>query len=144
MRKKPELIRRNEALVKTQARFAGKPFRLGENDCVKLARFHLRMMGHRKLPSTGHYSTAAGAVRALRKTGHSTLAALMDALLEPIAPAMALAGDLVMPPSDPEAEAAEIGTVMVMVGAGKYLGWHPEHDRLAVMSLLAIEKAWRA
>lgn len=140
--KKPQLVRRNEALAKTKARFAGKAFKLGENDCVKLARFHLRMMGH-KPPSTGHYSTPVSAARALKRTGHETLKELLDSLLEPIPPAAALPGDLLMPPSDPEAEAHEIGTVMVSVGSSKALGWHPEHASLAVMDLLTVERAWR-
>ena len=125
------------------AKFGGKPFKLGTNDCVKLTRFHLAALGH-KLPSTGRYTTAVQAAAALKKQGVRNLEQLLDKHLERIPPAMMLPGDLAMPPSDPDAPAAKIGTVMVAITPRKFLGWHPDHESLAVMELLQIDAAWRA
>lgn len=139
---KPELLRRNEALQKTQARFGGKVFKLGSNDCVKLVRFHLKAMGH-KLPSTGHYSTAKEAAQQLRKQGAKNLEQLLDKFLKRIPPAAMLPGDIAHLKADPEAPASELGTIAVSLGR-KLLGWHPDQDELAVLEPLQIEGAWRA
>lgn len=144
MKKKPELVRRQQALERTMQRFGGKPFKMGENDCVKLARFHLKAMGHRTLPSTGHYSTAAGAAAQLKKQGVRNLVQLLDKHLDRISPASMLPGDLAMPPSDPEAPAAKLGTILVMASGRKFIGWHPDHEALAVMDVHQIDAAWRA
>lgn len=142
-RKLKPLIRRQRALEKVMKRFGGRPFELGANDCVKLAHFHLKALGH-KLPSTGHYKTAAQAAAALKKQGAKNLEQLLDKHLERIPPAMMLPGDLAMPPSDPEAPASKFGTVMVAITPRKFLGWHPDHESLAVMELTQIDAAWRA
>jgi hypothetical protein len=142
-RKLKTLVKRQRALQKVMAKFGGKPFKLGTNDCVKLTRFHLGALGH-KLPSTGRYTTAVQAAAALKKQGVKNLEQLLDKYLERIPPAMMLPGDLAMPPSDPDAPAAKIGTVMVAVTPRKFLGWHPDHESLAVMELTVINAAWRA
>jgi hypothetical protein len=141
---KMNLAKRAAILERTMERFAGKAFKLGENDCVKLARFHLKAMGHKQLPSTGHYSTGLGAKRQLRKTGHENLESLFDALLTPIAPARAVIGDLVLFASEPDSPGADIGTVGISSGVGgKVLGWHPDEDLLVVMDISEIQTAWR-
>lgn len=140
---KPELVRRNEALVKTQARFMGKEFRLGSNDCVKLARFHLRALGRRDLPSTGHYKTVNEAAAQLKKQGARNLEQLLDKFLEPIPPAMMLPGDIALLKSDPDASGHELGTIAISLGR-KLLGYHGDSHMLVVMEPLQIEKAWRA
>lgn len=138
------LAKRQQVLERTMARFAGRPFKLGVNDCVKLAKFHLKAMGHKKLPSTGTYSTGLGAKRQLKKTGHDNLRSLFDALLEPIAPARVLIGDLLLIKSEPDSPGADIGTVVVSTGiGGKAIGWHPDTELLAVLDLSEIERAWR-
>jgi hypothetical protein len=142
-RKLPTLEKRRRAVEATKERFAGRSFVLGAADCVKLARFHLTQMGH-KLPSTGHYSNEIGAVKALKKQGAKNLAELLDKHLERIAPAAMLLGDLAMPPSDPEAEANTLGTIVIKVAPTKYLGWHPEHELPVIMDLYQIDAAWRA
>jgi hypothetical protein len=55
-----------------------------------------------------------------------------------------LLGDLAMPPSDPEAEANTLGTIVIKVAPTKYLGWHPEHELPVIMDLYQIDAAWRA
>lgn len=141
---KPDLLRRQEALVKTQLRFAGKAFDLGTADCVQLGRYHLRAMGHRKVPATGTYKTPLGARKALKKAGADNLAGLLDKLLPRIAPAAMLPGDLALVMAEPNEEAADIGTLVIYVGGRKYLGWHPDKAELAVMEISAVEAAWRA
>jgi hypothetical protein len=142
-RKLKTLIKRQRALDKVMKKFGGKPFELGTNDCVQLTRFHLKALGH-KLPPTGKYATAAQAAAQLKKQGAKNLEQLLDKHLERIPPARMLPGDLAMPPSDPDAPAAKIGTVMVAITPRKFLGWHPDHETLAVMELLQIDAAWRA
>jgi len=139
----PDLIRRQRAVEKTQARFAGKVFELGSNDCVKLARAHLKAMGH-ELPSTGHYSTAMEARAALKKQGVKNLEHLLDRFLTRIPPAMMLLGDVALLKSEPEeASASEFGTLVINAGS-KFIGWHPDKADLAVMDVLLIDAAWRA
>lgn len=142
-RKRPELIRRSKAVEKTLSRFGGKAFALGSNDCVKLVRFHLTQLGH-KLPSTGHYKTATEAAKNLRKHGVKNIEQLWDKYLERIPPASMLLGDIAMPPSDPDAPASKLGTVLIKVAPAKFLGWHPNHEMLAVMEITQIDAAWRA
>lgn len=125
------------------ARFGAKPFALGSNDCAKLAKYHLREMGHRTIPSTGNYTTELGAARRIKQLGVKDLGQLLDKHLKPIAPAAMLPGDIAMMRSDPEAPANDIGTLVICLGR-KVLGWHPDHEPLAVMEPLEIEKAWRA
>jgi nucleoside-diphosphate-sugar epimerase len=150
---KPDLIRRNDALRKTQERFAGKEFKLGENDCVKLVRFHLKAMGsknlkpgHKVLATTGHYKTAAQAAAALKKQGAKNLEELLDIYLERIPPAAMLPGDIALLKSEPDAPASELGTIAISLGR-KLLGWHPDHPILAVIEPIVEEPAmvaWRA
>jgi hypothetical protein len=140
----PPLIRRSKAIDKLMLRFGGKPFKLGSSDCVKLARFHLVNMGH-KLPSTGHYHTAQEAAAQLKKQGVRNIEELLDKFLERIPPASMLPGDVAMPPSDPDAPASKLGTILVRVAGGeKFLGWHPDTEFLAVMDVSQIDVAWRA
>lgn len=140
---KPQLVRRAEALEKTQARFRGKAFKLGSNDCVKLVRFHLKALGH-KLPSTGHYSTPKEAVKQLKKQGAKNLEQLLDKFLTRIPPASMLPGDIALMKSEPEKGTAyELGTIAISVGR-KLLGYHGDAETLVVMEPLQIEAAWRA
>lgn len=150
-----DLVRRQKALEATRAKFRGKPFDLGRFDCIKVARFHLDAMGHSGLPPTGTYSTPLGARRALGKaiervTGKRarkpTLAQLADALLERIAPAAMLPGDIALIEEDPEGGVGLGGTIVVSVGR-KWLNWHPDAEGFAVIDP-NVERpflaAWRA
>lgn len=125
-----DLVRRQLALQKTIARFGGKAFKLGSADCAQLARFHLKAMGHRKLPATGKYATPAGAARALRRHGVQSFEGLMDALLPRIAPAAMLPGDVALVPEDPDKASGLGGTLVVFLGR-KWLSWHPDLPQLA-------------
>lgn len=143
MGKRPDMIRRQKAVEKTMHRFGSKAFDIGSADCIKMARFHLKEMGH-KLPSTGHYKTVAQAVGQLKKQGARNVAELLDKFLDRIPPAAMTLGDLAMPPSEPDAPASKLGTVIIMASGQKFIGWHPDVDQLAVMSVSQIDVAWRA
>lgn len=146
MKKLPDLVRRNRAIVAVQAKFAGKNFELGKADCIQLVRFHLVKMGHAKLPSAKGYSSPAGVKKALKKLGAANLEQLFDKLLTRIPPAMMLPGDIALVPAEEDAPAWRAGTVVISVGR-KFLGWHPDHPLLAVVEP-SVEQpfvaAWRA
>lgn len=141
------LLLRQRALEHTLRKFRKRPYELGRFDCGKMARFHLVQMGHRKLPALGKYSGAIGARRALaaaiaQATGTSaaavmkegpTFEALFDQLLERIAPAAALPGDLGLLPEDPEDAVGLGGTMVVSLGGRKWAGWHPDAPGFAVL-----------
>lgn len=78
-------------------KFDGKPFEWGATDCVRLAAALLRERGHTvSLAKVGGYSSEAGALRALKRTGFATLIEAVDAQGFPrIAAASACPGDLV-------------------------------------------------
>lgn len=80
------------------AGLGGATFRWGKLDCALFsAGAVLAMTGVDPAAQyRGHYSTARGSVRALRKWGAGTLPATIDALFPVIAPAFARRGDLVM------------------------------------------------
>jgi hypothetical protein len=156
--KKPDLIRRQDAIDATMAKFGTHRLELAPNghDCAKLARFHLKQMGHKKLPATGSYTNALGARRALaaaiekltgKKPRKPTFEQLFDALLPRITPAMMLPGDLALVEEDPEQGVGLGGALVICVGR-KWLSFHPDADwRLAVCEPV-IDKpfiaAWRA
>ncbi|WP_230770713.1 DUF6950 family protein [Sphingomonas sp. Leaf4] len=136
------MIRRQQATQAAVDRFQGKPFEWGRYDCVRLAAFMLREMGHRPgLGRAGSYKTAKGAVGALRRAGYATLAEAMDGLgLQRIPPAAALPGDIVMVPSD----GAWSGSLMVAVGNGRTIGWAEGLEAADVFQPVAFVAAWRA
>lgn len=142
-KKLPTLEKRRRVVERTMKRFGGKAFKLGANDCIKMMKFHASQMGH-KLPSTGHYSTETEAVRQLKKHGARTVADVMDKHFERIPPASMLLGDFAMPPSDPDAPANKLGTILIKVAPTKYLGWHPEEELPAIMDVFELKAAWRA
>ena len=80
------------------ASLAEAEFRWGKLDCALFAAGAVQAMTGADPAARyrGHYTTARGSVRALRKWGAGTLPATIDALFEPIGPAFARRGDLVM------------------------------------------------
>ena len=137
-----EAIRRQQAAQAAVDRFKGQPWELGKNDCVRLAAFVLRRMGHRpQLGKAGSYSTGAGALRALKRAGFDTLAEALDALgLERVPPADARVADIVMVPG----EAPLDGALMIAVGNGRVLGFHEQSLQGEVLQPTAFIGAWRS
>lgn len=136
----PEMIRRADAAQATLDRFKDRPFALGSFDCVRMVAFHLRQLGHTPpLSKGGSYTTLLGAKRALRRAGHASLAAALDALgFPPIAPAEALVGDVVQLPAEDE-----LGALTIYVGNGRTLGYHQDVAGATVLQPLRFAGAWR-
>lgn len=132
------LIQRRDAAQATLDRFNGRPFVWGETDCVRLAAWHVRRMGHKtKLAKGGAYKDEAGARKALAKVGFRSLEKAVDAHgFARIAPAAAIVGDLV---------GIEAGgdwpALFVALGNGRLLGFHEDVCRIVKPVLLVT--AWR-
>jgi hypothetical protein len=136
-----EMIRRQQAAQAAVDRFKGQPWELGKNDCVRMAAFVLRKMGHRpQLGKAGSYKTGAGALLALKRAGYDTLADALDGLgLERIAPAAARVADIVMIPG----EAPLDGALTVAVGNGRVLGFHEDAEGAEILQPVDFLGAWR-
>lgn len=133
------LAERLAATENVVARFRHHPFSWRDRrTCIHLARAQMRAMGH-KPPAIPDFRSAIGARTALRKTGHSDLASLLDTMLPRIAPLEMIVGDLALVPG-------EIGLEALGVNAGgTLLMYHGEADGLvpvkdAIGSIIA---AWR-
>ncbi|WP_088183574.1 DUF6950 family protein [Sphingobium sp. Z007] len=135
-----DLKTRAAATQATMARFRDQPFTWGRWDCVRMAAFHLRQLGHRPgLGRGGAYKTALGAKAALRRAGHDDLAAALDAMMPRIAPAQALVGDLIMCPGTDGFG----GGIAIAVGNGRMFGYHEDSPCAVVQQPLEFLGAWR-
>lgn len=136
-----EMIRRQQAAQAAVDRFKGQSWELGKNDCVRLAAFVLRRMGHRpQLGKAGSYTTSTGALRALKRAGYDTLGSALDGLgLERVAPAAARVADIVMIPG----EAPLDGALTIAVGNGRVLGFHEDIGTADILQPVEFLAAWR-
>ena len=136
-----EMLRRRRAAQAVVDRFKGVPFKYGRNDCARLAAMALRLMGHRSpMAKAGIYHSAVGAVRAMRRLGFDDLVAAIDSVgLARIAPAAALAGDLILIPG----EGAFGGALVMAVGNGRVLGYHEDCVGAEVLHPVEYLTAWR-
>ncbi|MBM6576338.1 hypothetical protein KCP91_08130 [Microvirga sp. SRT01] len=75
-----------------------RAFAWGRHDCCTFAAGAVEAMtGVDPMPEfRGHYTTARGSVRALRRIGRGTLAATLDAKFESVEPSLAQRGDIIM------------------------------------------------
>ena len=80
------------------ASVASRPFKWGEHDCaLHIANAVAAITGDDIAADfRGKYSTELGSARALKRFGAGTLEATIDTLLDPIEPAFAQRGDVVM------------------------------------------------
>ena len=115
------------------ARFAGEEFAWGKADCLRLVAHALRQMGHAPpLRAAGDYRTLLGAHRALKRTGHASLDAWVDAWgLRRIPPAFALPGDVLALPSD----VPSMPALALQLSGGRLLGFIPSIGKAGVVSL---------
>ncbi len=132
-----DLERRRIAAQETLNAWRGRTFDWDGSSCAHLAYDHLTNMG-RDLPTMPKFTTATGAVRALKERGWGTVEAMLNDLLEPIAPAQMLVGDIgVIDGQD--------GLESIVISTGfKMMAWHP--DGRFVLSgdgLDALKGAWR-
>lgn len=118
-----ELIRRRNAAQAVFDRFNGEAFAWGRVDCVRLGAATLRAMGRKvSLAKGGSYTTATGALRALKRAGFDSLEAAVDGQqLLRIAPAQALPCDLIGLPGAEHAGQSLLA-LCVALGGGRVLG----------------------
>lgn len=140
-----DLAARAAATDATLARFRARAFdwKTGAT-CMHLARLQAKNMGH-SVPAMPRFSSAQGALLALRKQGFATLADLLDARFERIDPSRMLIGDLAMLPGESGPD-DPLGAVMIFDGLTKLLGWHdadPSRMRPVARAHDAIIGAWR-
>ena len=134
------IIRRRDAAQATLERFKDRPLRYGIDDCVRMAAFHVRKLGHSvRLPASGSYRTPRGGMLAMKRLGFDDLIAAVDAQgFERIPPAAAAVGDLVMMPGD-----AGLGSLTVALGNGRVLGYHEDATGAVVLHPVEFVAAWR-
>ncbi|HEY1605627.1 MAG TPA: hypothetical protein VGF77_08500 [Allosphingosinicella sp.] len=135
-----DLLRRQAALAKTEARYRGRALDFREVDCLRMLRAHLVAMGHKGLAPLPRYATPEGALRALRRTGHETLESLLDTLLPRIAPAAMLPGDVAL------MEAAGALEAVTLCVGHKVWGWHADNGLAEPVFIVPkqIKAAYRA
>lgn len=139
-RKKPDLVRRRQAVEATMAKYRGKGFDWGKGvTCVHALRFHLKRLG-KKVPRVPKLAGPEDARAELRKHGWSSVAAMLDGIgLERIAPAAMRLGDVAV------FDGTEaLAGVVISVG-GKVIGWHEDYAEMQVMDLVSLADgiAWR-
>lgn len=135
------LVAREAAVSATVREWQGKPFRLGRNDCGRLAASHVKRLGHAvSLRPFGLYKTAKAAAAALGKNGFATVFDAVDTHFERIGFARVLPGDLIGFPSK---EAEGIGGLGVWIGNGVYLGFGADAPFCATYRAVETPLAWR-
>lgn len=135
-----DLNKRIEVLDAIVSRYDGKPFELGDNDCVHMIAYGLNKYGLKKgIVKYGSYSTEAGARRALRKAGFSSLieAVRGQGFWELDAPAMAWPGDIIAMQGVDSDDVA----LAWMASNGRAFGFL--NGVAQFLQPLAIEAAWR-
>lgn len=132
-----DLINRRACVDATLVRFRDARFEWGENDCARMAVFHVKKMGHKvQLAKAGSYGSAKGAVRALKQAGFDSLEAALDARFERIPPSMALPGDIIALPS-----ASALSALAIRLSNNAVL--HTFNGGFAVSEPVLFEGAWR-
>ena len=136
LRRPPTLPARIAAAESAIARFAGQPFAWGRRDCLRLVAHALRELGHAPpLRDAGDYRTLLGARRALKRTGHATLDAWVDAWgLQRIPPAAALPADVLAFPS----EHPSLPALAIVLSNGRVLGYV---EQLGVATSVMVNRA---
>ena len=135
-----ELERRRVATEKTLKRYRGKVFDWSKGiTCVQLARAHLRNMG-RKPETLPRVRSPLGARRALKERGWESVEAMLDSMLERIAPAEMMLGDVAIVPGD-----AGLDAIFVCAGPLKVFGWREDAPALVLLDigLDELTGAWR-
>lgn len=136
----PELEKRRWATQKTLDRYRDKAFDWATGiTCVHLARYHLRKMGHRP-PGMPRFRSPLAAKRAMKERGWASVTAMLDSMLEPIAPAQMLLGDLATVEGD-----AGFDAVFVCAGPRRLFGWREDESGAVMLEVPfdEIKGAWR-
>lgn len=139
--------RRERAATACRLRFQGKSYKPGTRDCPLLALHALRKVGVPVPWAKGlKWKTEGDGLRALKALGFKDLIEAVDSLgLPRIAPAMALAGDLVALPTS-----HKLGALAVSMGNGNLLAFtdnSPNAEVLVGVTEFVIDErgpcAWR-
>lgn len=138
-----QLVSRIAAAQATIDRFLDQEFQWGANDCAHLAAFAIRSLGHADpLAKIDSYGTRRNALKAMRRAGITSFADHIERLgFEPIAPAMALPGDIVGIPADQDDEAKGWVALGVAIGQDRVLAFADGRCRWGPTS--ACSHAWR-
>lgn len=134
------LAERVAATDKVVARFRNRPFDWRDRaTCIHLARAQMRALGHRP-PPIPDFRSALGARKALERSGHASLEALLDSMLPRIAPLSAWVGDLMLVPGE-----EPFGEALAISAGGALLMYHAAAPGLAnvVEALPRVRAAWR-
>lgn len=138
-----ELEQRRAATQATLDEWRGKAFDWNscvEATCVHMLDAHLRNMGHEP-PTIPKFSTATGALKALRSAGWDNLESMLDDLLDrlPSVSFMQL-GDVVLAEGEGPFDA-----IFICAGPMKVFGWHETRDDLVIVdvNLDQLKGAWR-
>jgi hypothetical protein len=135
------LVRKRDAAQAILDAWSKRPLRLGTSDCVRMIAAHLRLLGHKvKLPASGSYRTLNSATKALKAAGFKSVAEALDSMaLERIAPAAAVAGDILQLPA-----VDSLGAFGIVLGNGRAMGY-PDADGRGVQVVQPLEyvAAWR-
>ncbi|UYY60100.1 DUF6950 family protein [Sphingomonas sp. S2-65] len=135
------MVRKRDAAQAILDAWRNRPLRLGTNDCVRMIAAHLRKLGRKvKLPPSGSYRTVASATKALKAAGFASVGEALDALgLERIAPAAAVAGDIIQMPA-----VDSLGAFAIALGNGRVVAYHEAiGGGVQVLQPLEYVAAWR-
>lgn len=105
--------------------FKGKPFDWKtRGNCIHLAKAQAKALKVRT-PTVPRFTTYAGAVKALKATGHESLETLLDSLFLRIPTSRMIVGDIAMLPGR-----APFGALVIAAGGQKVIGWHGDAECL--------------
>ncbi|MFN7029465.1 MAG: DUF6950 family protein [Sphingopyxis sp.] len=118
------LAQRAAATQATWALLSGVPFAWDGMTCVDALHAQMLHMGHQP-PAVPGFRTKAGARRALKAMGATSLGHLMEDVLglERIAPAAMIVGDVALIPGDGVRTDGIRGAIAICAG-NKFMGWH--------------------
>jgi hypothetical protein len=144
VREPTEAVIRGQVCQAVVEAFAGKPLDYKDHDCVRLAAFAVKAMGHRVKPLKGlRWTSRNGAMKALRRSGFADLVEAVDAMgFDRQAPAKAFPGDLIAL----EAGDGAFGpTLAVYLGSGAVLGFAEVGGQVICQPrrLIAAVQSWR-
>lgn len=138
----PPLVARQRATQVTADRYNGFLHVWGQVDCIRVAAFHLRQLGHKPhLARGGSYSSEIGAVRALKRAGYDHPKDALAALgLPKIGWASALVGDIFGLRSPGQWPA-----LAVYLGNGRLLTSSEDHPAFGIVPTSGVEvlSCWR-
>jgi hypothetical protein len=130
------LIDRVAAVEAIKAEFGGRAFQPGTVDCAVMTRRLLENFGH-FVPEVGPYSTERGGRQKLKRAGYASISALLDTILEPIAPARMIIGDIAV-------LEGEGGEALCICAGRKFIGFHQGYDVLVNKMDCLFSRAWRS